>query len=140
MGTGWVEGGAQLQYGIREWEGMSSSVGTWRRPTNLSLGVVEAGPLRTVRSPKRTVREAGCYSYQRIGSPAPLGMTAIESLDQVVSENYSYVAASSVMLLPVRVNHLRYYRATEQSTPIGGLPRMSINCSPPPSTAVRLSA
>ena len=59
--AGWVEGGARLQCGIREWAGTSSSVGTWRRPTNLSLVVVEAGPSRTVRSPKRTVREAGCY-------------------------------------------------------------------------------
>ena len=62
VGAGWVEGGARLQCGIREWAGTSSSVGTWRRPTNLGLGVVEAGPSRTVRSPKRTVREAGCYN------------------------------------------------------------------------------
>src|SRR6185503_917615 len=61
VGAGWVEGGARLQCGIREWAGTNSSVGTLRRPTNLGLGVVEAGPSPTVRSPKRTVREAGCY-------------------------------------------------------------------------------
>ena len=61
VGAGWVEGGARLQCDIREWAGTSSSVGTWRRPTNLGLGVVEVGPSRTVRSPKRAVREAGCY-------------------------------------------------------------------------------
>ena len=56
-------GGARLQCGIREWAGTISSVGTWRRPTNLGLGVVEAGPSRTVRSSKRTVREAECYRF-----------------------------------------------------------------------------
>ena len=55
------EDGARLQCGIREWAGTISSVGTWRRPMNLGLGVIEARPSRTVCSPKRTVREAGCY-------------------------------------------------------------------------------
>ena len=58
---GWWEV-ARLQCGVRGWPEESSRVGTWWRPTNLGHGVVETESLRTVRRPKRTVREAGCYS------------------------------------------------------------------------------
>ena len=61
VGTGGWRGGARLQCGVRGWPGTSSTVGTWRRPTNLGLGVVETEPSQTVRRPKRTVREARCY-------------------------------------------------------------------------------
>jgi hypothetical protein len=58
---GWREV-ARLQCGVRGWPEESSRVGTWWRPMNLSHGVVETEPSRTVRRPKRTVREAGCYN------------------------------------------------------------------------------
>ena len=99
VGAGWVEGGARLQCGIREWAGTSSSVGTWRRSTNLGLGVVEAGPSRTVRSPKRTVREAGCYSTILYGGhaaeidPEPCKITS-----DFYDQNWSYNYPSEVLM------------------------------------------
>ena len=92
-------GGARLQCGIREWAGTSSSVGTWQRPTNLGLGVVEAGPSRTIRSPKRTVREAGCYSTILYGGhaaeidPEPCKITS-----DFYDQNWSYNYPSEVLM------------------------------------------
>ena len=65
VGAGGWRGDVRLQCGVLGWPGMSSTVGTWRRPTNLGLGVVETRTSRTVRRPKRTVSEAGCYSHLR---------------------------------------------------------------------------
>ena len=62
VGAGGWRGGARLQCGVRGWPGTSSTVGTWRRSTNLGLGVVETEPSQTIRCPKRTIREAECYS------------------------------------------------------------------------------
>jgi len=46
-------------YGVA---GEGSMAGTWLRPTILGHGAGETGPLQTIRRPKRTVREAGCYN------------------------------------------------------------------------------
>ena len=62
VGAGGWRGVVRLQCGVLGWPGTSSTVGKWRRPTNLGLGVVETEPSWTVRSPKQTVREAGCYN------------------------------------------------------------------------------
>ena len=42
--------------------GEGSMAGSWRRPRILGHGAGETGPSRTVRRPKRTVREAGRYN------------------------------------------------------------------------------
>ena len=64
VGAGGWRGVVRLQCGVLGWPGTSSTVGAWRQPTNLGLGVVETEPSQTVRRPKRTVYEAGCYSHR----------------------------------------------------------------------------